>query len=106
MGFRAKGSSMSLAEVTEESRNRVSGKTGLNATVKFDFGADGVIYLDGTSDAIVVSNEDKEAQCTLSLSLDDYKAMGKGELDAMTAFMMGKLKVAGDMGVAMKLQKV
>jgi putative sterol carrier protein len=97
---------MSLAEVTDETRIRVDGKSGLNATVKFDFGDDGVIYLDGTTEPMTVSNEDKDAQCTLRLSLDDYKAMGKGELDAMTAFMMGKLKVTGDMGVAMKLQKV
>jgi putative sterol carrier protein len=97
---------MSLAEVTTRMRERVGENSGLNATVKFDFGDEGVLYLDGESTPNSVSNEDKEAQCTIKVSLADFIAMGKGELDAMTAFMMGKLKVSGDMGVAMKLQKV
>jgi putative sterol carrier protein len=97
---------MSLAEVTTKMRERVGENSGLNATIKFDFGDEGVLYLDGESTPNSVSNEDKEAQCTIKVSLDDFIAMGKGELDAMTAFMMGKLKVSGDMGVAMKLQKV
>jgi putative sterol carrier protein len=97
---------MSLAEVTEKMRERVGENSGLNATVKFDFGDDGVLYVDGESSPNAVSNEDKDAQCTIKIALDDFIAMGKGELDPMTAFMMGKLKVTGDMGVAMKLQKV
>jgi putative sterol carrier protein len=97
---------MDLAEATSKMRERVGENSGLNATVKFDFGDGGVIYVDGESAPNSVSNEDKEAQCTISISFADFIAMGKGELDAMTAFMMGKLKVAGDMGVAMKLQKV
>jgi putative sterol carrier protein len=97
---------MSLADVTTKMRERVGESSGLNATVKFDFGDEGVLYVDGESTPNAVSNEDKEAQCTIKVSLDDFIAMGKGELDAMTAFMMGKLKVSGDMGVAMKLQKV
>ena len=97
---------MDLAEATDQMRARVGENSGLNATVKFDFGDDGVIYLDGAATPNTVSNEDKEAQCTIRIAFEDFKAMGKGELDAMTAFMMGKLKVQGDMGVAMKLQKV
>jgi len=97
---------MSLADVTEKMRERVGESSGLNATVKFDFGDEGVLYVDGESSPNTVSNEDKEAQCTIKVSLADFIAMGKGDLDAMTAFMMGKLKVSGDMGVAMKLQKV
>jgi len=97
---------MSLAEVTEKMRERVGESSGLNATVKFDFGDDGVLYVDGESSPNSVSNEDKEAQCTIKIALGDFIAMGKGELEPMTAFMMGKLKVSGDMGVAMKLQKV
>jgi putative sterol carrier protein len=53
-----------------------------------------------------VSNEDAEADCTLSISIADFKSMASGELDPTTAFMMGKLKVDGDMTVAFKLQKV
>ena len=40
------------------------------------------------------------------MTLEDFMSMVNGELDGTTAFMMGKLKVAGDMGIAMKLQSV
>ena len=36
----------------------------------------------------------------------DWEALSSGELDGMTAFMMGKLKVEGDMSNAMQLQGV
>ena len=74
--------------------------------VKFDFGEDGLLYLDGTSEPYAVSNEDAEADCTVAMSLEDFKEMATGALDPTTAFMMGKLKVTGDMGVAMKLAAV
>ena len=54
----------------------------------------------------VVSNDDQDAQCTLKMTLEDFIAMRNGEMDGMTAFMSGKLKVEGDMGIAMKLQSV
>ena len=39
-------------------------------------------------------------------TVDDFKQMAKGELDTTAAFMMGKIKVSGDMTVAMKLSQV
>ncbi|MDP6621433.1 MAG: SCP2 sterol-binding domain-containing protein [Alphaproteobacteria bacterium] len=97
---------MSLEEVTTGMRERVGENAGLDATVKFDFGDDGLVFLDGKSVPNSVSNEDAEADCTLSISIADFKSMASGELDPTTAFMMGKLKVDGDMTVAFKLQKV
>ena len=97
---------MSLAAVTSAMQKRIGEASGLDATVKFDFGEDGLLYLDGTSEPYAVSNEDRDADCTVAMSLDDFKEMSAGELDPTTAFMMGKLKVTGDMGVAMKLAGV
>jgi putative sterol carrier protein len=54
----------------------------------------------------VITNEDGEADTILKISLDDFIAMTQGELDGTTAFMTGKLKIEGDMGIAMKLQSV
>lgn len=73
----------------------------LGATVKF-VSPEGVIYVDGTN----VSNEDKDADCVVSLELSDFKDMLSGELNPMQAFMGGKMKVDGDMSVAMKLQSL
>lgn len=95
---------MTLDEVTARLRERVGEDSGLGARVKFDFGADGVVFLDAAQTPNVVSNEDAEADCTIRMSLDDFVEMGKGELSPTMAFMMGKLKVDGDLGLAMKLQ--
>ncbi len=95
---------MSLESSTEALKSRVGEDAGLNATLKFDFGDDGKIFLDSTKVPNEVSNEDKEAQCTVQVALDDFEAMMAGDLAPTTAFMSGKLQVDGDMGVAMKLQ--
>ncbi len=97
---------MSLEQVTEGLRERVGDDSGLGATLKFDFGDDGVVFIDGVSNPNTVSNDDTEADCTIAMSMEDFMSMVNGELDATTAFMMGKLKVAGNMGIAMKLQSV
>jgi putative sterol carrier protein len=73
-------------------------------TVKLDFGSDGTILLDGANN--LVSETDAPADTTIKVSWTDWEAMTKGELDGMTAFMTGKLKVEGDMSNAMQLQGV
>ncbi len=72
--------------------------------VKLDFGSEGPILLDGASQS--VSEEDGAADTTIKVSWDDWQQMAAGQLDGMTAFMMGKLKVEGDMSNAMQLQGV
>jgi putative sterol carrier protein len=72
--------------------------------VKLDFGGDGVIVMDGAAET--VSEDDGNADTTIKVSWDDWQAMADGQLDGMTAFMTGKLKVDGDMGNAMQLQGV
>ena len=72
--------------------------------VKLDFGDQGPVMLDGASRS--VSEEDGDADTTIRVSWDDWQQMAGGQLDGMTAFMMGKLKVEGDMSNAMQLQGV
>jgi putative sterol carrier protein len=73
-------------------------------TVKLDFGDQGTILLDGANS--LVTEADMAADTTIKVSWDDWQAMTRGELDGMTAFMTGKLKVEGDMSNAMQLQGV
>jgi len=47
-----------------------------------------------------------EAGCTMTMDSDDFVKMFAGNLKPTTAFMMGKLKIKGDMGLAMKLEKL
>ena len=72
--------------------------------VKIDFGADGTVMLDGVAQN--VTEEDGAADTTIKVTWADWEAMASGQLDGMTAFMQGKLKVEGDMGNAMQLQGV
>jgi putative sterol carrier protein len=73
--------------------------------VKIDFGgAEGTVMLDGAAGS--VSEEDGAADTTIRVSWNDWEQLAAGQLDGMTAFMMGKLKVEGDMSNAMQLQGV
>ena len=92
-----------IKNIATQMGQAIGGTSGLNATLKFDFEGQGNIYIDGKSTPNTVTTDNKPADCTITVSLDNFKKMASGELDGTTAFMQGKLKVAGDMGVAMKL---
>jgi putative sterol carrier protein len=89
-----------LEEITDRLKLAIGADSGLGKSVKFDLKGAGVIRIDGGT----VSNEDLPADCTIAVSKDDFEKLAKGELDPMKAFMTGRLKVNGDMSVAMKLQ--
>jgi putative sterol carrier protein len=73
--------------------------------VKIDFGdAEGIVMLDGIEQR--VSEDDGVADTTIRVGWDDWQQLAGGQLDGMSAFMMGKLKVEGDMANAMQLQGV
>ncbi len=97
---------MDLQSCTETLRGKVGESSGLGATLKFDCGDAGVVYIDGRSIPNTVSNDDKDADCTVGITLDNLTAMLAGDLEPATAFMTGKLRVSGDMSVALKLQRV
>jgi putative sterol carrier protein len=92
---------MSIQDVAEKMRARVE-SSGFDRSVKFDTGADGVIVIDGAT----ISTTDAPADCTISISLDDLESLIAGELNPTAAFMQGKIKVEGDMSIAMALSQV
>ena len=94
---------MSLQLVTAGLKDKVGEDCGLGAILKFDFGDDGILVLDATQVPNVVSNDDADAACTMAISIADFMDMAEGKLDGTSAFMSGKLKIQGDMGIAMKL---
>ena len=88
-----------LEELTERMKNAVGTDSGLGKTLKFNLKGEGFVYIDGGT----VSNDDKPADLTLTISMDDLISLGEGKLDPMTAVMTGALGLS-DMGVAMGLQ--
>jgi putative sterol carrier protein len=79
---------------------------GMNNTYVFDIegaGAWTVAIADGT---ITVTDGLGDGDCTFSTSEENFAKIVAGEQNPTTAYMTGKLKIKGDMGAAMKLQKI
>jgi putative sterol carrier protein len=91
-----------IEEITSAIRGAVGADAGLGKTLKFDFKGAGVIHIDGGA----VTNEDLPADCTILVSQNDFEDLARGRLDPAMAMMRGKLKVQGDMTVAMKLPPI
>jgi putative sterol carrier protein len=90
----------SLEDITARLKKAVAEQPVAGKTVTLDLKGEGYIHISGSS----VTNENTPADCTVIVSKDDLVAMTQGELDPTTAFMTGKLKINGDMSVAMSLQ--
>ena len=92
---------MELKEIADRINTGLADKP-FEGSLKFDCGEDGVIVLaDGSA-----TTEDRDADCTLSLSQDNLVKLLAGKLNPMTGLMMGKLKVSGNPAVAMQLSKL
>jgi putative sterol carrier protein len=89
-----------------ENPDRVAG---INAVYQFNVTGDngGTYYVDLTGDApAVAAGTAENANCTITAADSDFVDIVSGKLNGQMAFMTGKLKIAGDMGLALKLQKI
>jgi len=80
---------------------------GLNAIIQFNLSGDnGGLYWIKIADGVCESGQGQaeNPKMTLKAVADDWFAVSSGQLNAMQAFMSGKIKIEGDMGMAMKLQ--
>ena len=98
---------MALDDLKQRIQSKMTQALGLEAKVKFDFGDNGFIFVDTTQQpAMITSDEDGDAETTLKCDLQTFTAILDGTQDPNVAFMMGKLKVEGSMGLAMKLNSI
>jgi putative sterol carrier protein len=90
-----------------EARVDESRTAGMTNTYRFDVEGAGS-WTVAVDDGKVTVTEDGEAEpdCTISASEETFQKLVSGEQNPTTAYMTGKLKITGDMGAAMKLQKL
>ena len=82
---------------------------GMNSVIQFNLTGDGggtyhVIIKDDT--CTVGEGPHASPNMTMTMAAQDYIDMNTGKLNGQMAFMSGKLKIAGDMGLAMKMQSL
>jgi putative sterol carrier protein len=91
---------------TLESRVDASKAAGMTASYKFDIDGSGSWLVDVDDGKVTVTEDGGDADCTISTSSETFLKIANGEQNPTAAYMSGKLKVKGDMGQAMNLQKL
>ena len=100
---------MSAREFFESLETRVdaSKTAGMTNTYRFDVEGAGTWTVDVQDGRVDVTQDgDAEPDVTITTSEENFQKLVNGELNPTTAYMTGKLKIKGDMGAAMKLQKL
>ena len=89
-----------------ESRADESKLAGMNNSYLFDIKGEGQWLVKVADGAINVSESGGDADATIQTNAETFDKIVAGEQNPTTAYMTGKLKIKGDMGAAMKLQKL
>ncbi|MDC3414562.1 SCP2 sterol-binding domain-containing protein [Aquibacillus sp. 3ASR75-11] len=102
-----------LQEIFQEIDEAVSDKPnrikGVEAVYQFNVNGDDSgtyhIVFNGEK-SYAAKGEAEKADCTITMSTDDFKKMVDGNLNGTKAFMSGRLKIKGNMALALKLQDI
>ena len=89
-----------------ESRVDDSKLAGVNNSYLFDIEGEGQWFVDVRDGNLTVNEGGGDADVTITSSAETFEKIRSGEQNPTTAYMTGKLKIKGDMGAAMKLQKL
>ena len=94
--------------ITENLKTNPDKVAGIKAVYQFNITGDGGgnYFVDLTEAPKVSTGTAEKANCTITASSSDFIDIVTGKLNGQMAFMTGKLKIAGDMSLAMKLQKI
>jgi putative sterol carrier protein len=88
------------------SRADASKLAGVNNSYLFDIEGEGQWLVNVADGGVNVSEGAGDADATIETSSETFEKIVSGEQNPTTAYMTGKLKIKGDMGAAMKLQKL
>jgi len=95
------GGTMTLTDIADMIRSSVAASN-FTDSLKFDCGDAGVLVIADSQ----VSLDDQDTDATLKMSVENVEKLIKGKLNPMTAVMTGKIKLAGNPAVAMKLKEL
>lgn len=92
-----------MTSVIEAAVGAISQKlgSGFDGSAKFVIQGEGAVIVDGAG--VRAATEDDEADVTMTADADTFQDILAGDLNPTAAFMTGRLKLEGDMGMAMKL---
>ncbi len=79
---------------------------GMTTSYRFDVDGAGTWTVRVDDGKVTVNEAAEEAECTVRVTEDNFMKLLSRELNPTTAYMTGKVKIQGDMGTAMKLQKL
>src|SRR5260221_13816933 len=96
------GERVTLDDVTTKFAANRAGLPGKR--IRFDFAGDGTLMLDGVTGW--VSNDGSPADLAIAMSLSDLAAIRAGTLDPMAAYFSGRIRLDGDMMLAMRLREL
>jgi putative sterol carrier protein len=99
---------MSATEFFESLPQRADASkvAGMNNSYLFQIDGEGSWRVEVRDGAVTVSPGPGDADVTITASSETFGRILRREQNPATAYMRGKLKVKGDMGAAMKLQKL
>ena len=89
-----------------ESRTDASKTAGMNNSYVFDIEGVGQWKVDVDDGKVAVTEGGGDADVVISTSQETFEKIVSGDVNPTSAYMTGKLKIKGDMGAAMKLQKL
>jgi putative sterol carrier protein len=96
---------MTIDAILDQFKAKASSMPTIGKTMKIVLD-EGTVFIDLSGDTPSISNEDREADCTITTTVETLEQLRSGSLNPMMAVMGGKVKIKGDMGVAMKLQSM
>jgi len=99
---------MTAREFFESLEGRIdpSKTAGMTNSYVFEIDGAGTWKVDVQDGSVSVTDGGGDANATMSASEETFEQIASGDMNATTAYMTGKLKIKGDMGAAMKLQKL
>ncbi|MCS7153113.1 MAG: SCP2 sterol-binding domain-containing protein [Bacteroidia bacterium] len=97
---------MTLEQIQQAISERAARLSDLNASVKFVLDGNKIIHVDAKQKPPSISMEDKPADCTIRMSSETFSDIVSGRSSPATAFMFGKIRIEGNMSIALAVSRV